>query len=69
MSGVHGEGLLLEPKTAAKGNVIALPDADQSPEAAIGLSPGVTPEAQFARRLAESGYRVIVPVLIDRADN
>ena len=69
LPGVHGEGLLLEPKTPARGNVIALPDADQSPEAAVGLSPGVAPKAQFARRLAESGYRVIIPVLIDRADN
>ena len=67
--GVNGEGLLLEPNSAARGNVIALPDADHSPEAAVGLAPGVHREAQFARRLAESGYRVIVPVLIDRADH
>ncbi len=67
--GVNGEGLLLEPNSAAHGNVIALPDADRSPEAAVGLAPGLPREAQFARRLAESGYRVIVPVLIDRADH
>ncbi len=44
-----------------------LPDADQTPEMLVGLSPGVPAEAQFARRLAESGCRVVVPMLIDRA--
>ena len=67
--GVHGEGLLLEPKSPALGNVIALPDADWSPEMAAGLAPGLPPEAHFARRLAEAGYRVLVPTLIDRADD
>ena len=42
-------------------------DAPESPEP-IGRPPfhGVPPESQFARRLAESGCRVIVPALIDR---
>ena len=35
----------------------------------VGLAPGVPEEAQFARRLAENGCRVIVPVLIDRKDD
>ena len=64
---VHGEGLLLTPtggKPAA--SVIAFPDADQTPEQIAGLAPGVPPGSQYARRLAESGCRVIVPVLIDR---
>src|SRR5207253_7231285 len=43
-------------------------DADQTPEMLVGLVPGVAPEAQFARRLAESGCRVLVPLLIDRRD-
>jgi dienelactone hydrolase len=33
-----------------------------------GLSPGLEPDRQFARRLAESGCEVIVPTLIDRSD-
>jgi dienelactone hydrolase len=33
-----------------------------------GLAPGLEPFAQFARRLAENGCQVLVPVLIDRAD-
>jgi len=69
LRGVTGEGLLLKPKRETIwGDVIALPDADQTPEMLVGLVPGVPPEAQFARRLAESGCRVIVPTLIDRAD-
>src|SRR5213078_2412422 len=33
-----------------------------------GLSPGLAPERQFARRLAENGCEVLIPVLIDRQD-
>jgi cephalosporin-C deacetylase-like acetyl esterase len=69
LRGMTGEGLLLVPlgkKPVA--NVVAVPDADQTPEMLVGLVPGVEPEAQFARRLAESGCRVVVPMLIDRAD-
>ena len=33
-----------------------------------GLAPGMATESQFARRLAEDGCQVIVPVLIDRDD-
>jgi dienelactone hydrolase len=67
--GVRGEGLLLVPKSPATvADVVAVPDADQTPEQLAGLAPGVAPAAQFARRLAESGCRVIVPALVDRAD-
>jgi dienelactone hydrolase len=64
---VHAEGLLLVPtdrKTLA--HVIAIPDADHTPEQICGLAGGVPEESQFARRLADNGCRVLVPVLIDR---
>src|SRR5205085_11332512 len=48
--------------------VVAIPDADQTPEMLVGLAPGLAPEAQFARRLAENGCQVIVPVVVDRQD-
>jgi dienelactone hydrolase len=67
-SQLEGEGLLLQPAGPARARVVAVPDADWSPEAAIGLAPGVPVSAQFPRRLAESGCQVIVPVLIDRSD-
>jgi len=63
---VHGEGLLLVPAGKAVADVVAIPDADQTPEQLVGLAEGVAPGSQFARRLAESGCRVVVPVLIDR---
>ncbi|MDB5341366.1 MAG: putative dienelactone hydrolase [Planctomycetaceae bacterium] len=68
LEGVHGEGLLLEPKGKVQGLVVALPDADQTPEQLVGLAQGVPVESQFARRLAENGFVVIVPVLLDRSD-
>jgi dienelactone hydrolase len=67
LEGVFGEGLLLRPRTEPKAGIIALPDADQTPEQAVGLAPGVPSEAQFARRLAENGFEVLVPVIIDRS--
>ncbi len=59
---VTGEGLLLVPEGKLLAEVIAIPDADQGPDTiAAALGP-----SQFARRLAESGCRVLVPVLVSR---
>jgi dienelactone hydrolase len=66
LDGVTAEGLLLEPTRELRGSVIALPDADQTPEQIVGLAKGVAEESQFARRLAENGFKVLVPVLISR---
>ena len=66
LDGVWGEGLLLEPVHAPTGFVVALPDADQTPEQITGLAPGIPSEKQFARRLAESGFEVLIPTLVDR---
>lgn len=68
LEGVFGEGLLLEPVARpAAAHVVVLPDADQTPEQLVGLAPGVAAESQLARRLAENGVRVVVPVLLSRA--
>jgi dienelactone hydrolase len=66
LEGIWGEGLLFEPKGRAAGHVIALGDADHTPEQMGGLAQGLAAESQFARRFAENGFEVIVPVLIDR---
>lgn len=64
---VFGEGLLLTPATGKiLAEVVAVPDADVTPEQFVGLDEGVPVESQFARRLAESGCRVLVPYLINR---
>lgn len=66
---VEAEGLLLEPKKGqAMVNVVALGDADATPEMLVGLAPGLEPHAQVARLLVEAGCRVLVPTLIDRFD-
>ena len=66
--GVHGEGILLQPKGRIVARVVVVPDADQTPEMICGLASGVAPESQLPRRLVEQGCQVLVPVLIDRKD-
>jgi dienelactone hydrolase len=63
VAGVQAEGLRLEPRAGTRARIVALPDADQSPEAAAGLLPGGN---AWALRLAEAGCEVVVPALLDR---
>jgi predicted alpha/beta-fold hydrolase len=63
---LDAEGLLLQPNAAPIANVVALPDADWSPEMIAGLAAGVPPNAQFARLLAEQSCSVLIPTLINR---
>ena len=69
LRGMTGEGLLLVPVGQETGGerrrrARRRPDAGDAGRAGAGRRA----EAQFARRLAESGCRVVVPMLIDRAD-
>jgi dienelactone hydrolase len=66
--GLQAEGLLLQPAGAPVARVVAIPDADWTPEMLVGLAPGAPAAAQFARRLAENGCQVLVPVIINRDD-
>lgn len=69
LPGLDAEGLLLEPKGGkAIANVVAIPDADQTPEQIVGLACGLPNPAHYPRRLADSGCRVLIPTLIDRKD-
>lgn len=63
---IYGEGLLLVPHGESVADVVAIPHCDHTPEQISGLTKGLRSEAQFARRLAECGCRVIVPALISR---
>ncbi len=67
LEGVTAEGLLLVPATLHAG-VVALPDADWTPEMFCGVSDGLSESVQFVRRLAESGCLVAIPMLISRRD-
>ena len=70
LPGVTGEGLFLRPRRPAAACVVALPDADQSPEALAGLEGGAAQACAYpvAGRLAAAGCAVVVPVVIDRDD-
>jgi dienelactone hydrolase len=64
---VEGTGLLLLPRARTPvADVVAIPDCEVLPEQLAGLLPGVDPPSQYARRLAESGCRVVVPLLVSR---
>ena len=67
LDGVTAEGLLLLPKRV-RAHVVAIPDADWTPEMFCGIRPGLPAQAQLARRLAEHGCLVVVPTLISRGD-
>lgn len=64
--GVDGEGLLAEPRGASSGYAVVLPDADQTPEQIMGLAEGIAPASRIARRLAELGFTVVIPTLVNR---
>src|SRR5690606_28581807 len=62
MGGLKAEGLMLLPKGEIKASVVVIPDADETPESYAGLATG----SGLALRMAETGARVIVPVLLNR---
>ncbi len=63
---VHGEGLLLVPKGEKVADIIAIPDAELTPEQLCGLEVGFHADCYFPAILAEMGCRVLVPTLISR---
>ncbi len=67
LDGITAEGLLLQPSGKPVARVIALPDADWTPEMFVGLAPGADGSA-VPRRLAENGAQVLIPMLISRDD-
>ena len=66
LDGVTAEGLLLEPVGRPVARVVAVPDADWTPEQFSGLMEGVPAEQQLGRRLAENGCQVLVPLVLSR---
>ncbi|MBN2313948.1 MAG: dienelactone hydrolase family protein [Sedimentisphaerales bacterium] len=66
LEGVFGEGLIVEPKQTPVAQVVVVPDADQTPEQLLGLAPGIESKKQFARHLANNGFRLVIPTLVGR---
>lgn len=68
LDGLDGMGLLLQPNGPREpvADVIAIPDCEVTPEQLGRVVEGVPSESQYARILAESGCRVVVPLLVNR---
>ena len=62
------EGLLLVPNdnTAYTCDIIAIPDADETPEQVLGLVGDFAEDRQFVRGLPKFGCTVLVPTLLSR---
>jgi dienelactone hydrolase len=67
LPGVTTEGILIEPTSKPIARVVAVPDADWSPEVVAGIveSQGAS---NFAAQLALRGCQVYVPTIINRDD-
>ena len=66
LGGAWGEGLLVEPEGEARASIMLLPDADRQPEALLGL--GGESDPAYGLHLAQQGTRILIPVIVDRAD-
>ncbi|MBP86596.1 MAG: hypothetical protein CMJ64_07770 [Planctomycetaceae bacterium] len=67
LEGVTAEGLLLKPDRI-RAAVVALPDADWTPEMLCGISDSFPEQLQFVRWLAKAGCLVAIPTMISRSD-
>ena len=68
LDGISADGLLILPEGDPVARIVALPDADWTPEMLAGVTEGIDPQSQIARRLAENGCEVLIPTLISRDD-
>ncbi|SHF69207.1 Dienelactone hydrolase family protein [Fodinibius roseus] len=62
------EGLYLKPQEEIQGRIILLPDADIIPEVAAGIQGSNKPGFGMANLLAENGFEVLIPALVNRND-
>lgn len=63
LPGVHAEGLWMRPQFSATACVVAIPDADWTPEMIAGLADC---DSYFAGELARLGCEVLIPTLVNR---
>ncbi|WP_397568157.1 alpha/beta hydrolase family protein [Schlesneria sp. T3-172] len=70
LPGMTAEGLILVPQRAEspRGIVIAIPDSRWSPDVFAGATEQGTPSSKLPQVLAENGFLVVIPTLIDRTD-
>ncbi len=63
---MNGAGLLLMPSGKVHGDIIAIPEADQVPEDLVSSE---NLNNSYAQKLVRSGFRVLIPTLINRDTN
>ena len=72
---IAGEGLMVKQRERPVGQVVVIPDADQTPEDMVGLARGSShskdqlrgdSSSGIARRLADSRFDVVVPAVVSR---
>lgn len=66
LEGMNGAGLLLVPDGKIHADIIAIPEADQIAE---DLVSSTEPTSAYAQQLVRSGFRVLIPTLINREIN
>lgn len=66
LDGLTLQGLWLRPLGEITGNMVVVPDADQTPESLAGLTDDLPVSEQIARQFASRGQQVVVPVIISR---
>ncbi|MEQ8852679.1 hypothetical protein [Gimesia sp.] len=66
LDGMTATGLLLQPTGEIKARVVALPDADWTPEMFTHLKPGAPELSLIPLQLAARGIQVVIPTLISR---
>jgi dienelactone hydrolase len=66
LEGMPAEGLLLQPKGKIRARIVLIPDADDQPEVLAGLVKGEGSGYNVGRMLAEAGWQVMIPVLVNR---
>ncbi len=67
LEGVWGCGLYVQPNSVPAARAVLIPDAGQLPEELLGLAPGTPVALHAARRLAENGFELVLPVTVSRA--
>lgn len=65
---LYSEGIYLKPHSTVRARIIIIPDADLLPEDLAGFTKGSGSRLGVASRLAEQGFEVLVPTLINRED-
>jgi len=63
---MNGAGLLLVPHGEILGDIIAIPEADQFPEDLVSSD---NLNDSYVQKLVRSGFRVLIPTLINRENN